>query len=922
MPPKQQAPESNSDSILEAILETSNTNAQSQESLLETIAQKTEANGNSAEALAEASLSKQDEILQAVKDKPEVQKIKIVTDESELADNFFRMLRGQKGERGEKGDSITGPQGPQGTQGPKGDKGDKGDSIVGPIGPQGPKGDSIKGDKGDSIVGPMGPMGPKGEPGKDGRDGKDLSEETITKLAKKLKKDSESNLLFVNNGAVKSVIAGENITITGDPQNPIISSTGGGGGGTWGSITGTLSDQTDLQSALDAKQGDITLTTTGTSGAATLIGDTLNIPQYAASITGSDTQVLFFDGANNPAGDAGLTYTKASDTLNILGGINLGGTATTESNLSWSTVQTVDTTVLALGATSRGLVIVENGDTGFDFAHAQQTNPTLFIHSAAQSTTQWAAISHNQTQARLTTGTDVPFQITGPGSTSGALIGNIVGVPNRAFVGAGTGSSYMIVGIGSSGLLFMNNGLNTFRGGVSDGGNWRFASDGTLATAKVEIEATSGGSQKALIVNNSTSTGNIFEAMDNGTAVFTVADGGMLTVAKSANAMQFTANSYINWNGNSDIGNANLLVVAGTGSSWASTDLAVRGASRVFLSSGATAGLMLGSDLGVTIGSSSVTGTAKALTVNNGTSTGNIFEAQDNGTAVLTVADGGNVTTTAQYIAPINTVGYSFVGVPTYGIQYNSGLNGILLVTGGNAYAGATTTNGFEVSVDGVTFKSGTVTAGTADTFLTREAAATLQMGRDVNGAAVNQTFKAHDGITGTDISGANLTLAGGRGTGNAVGGDRVEQTAVPVASGTTAQTLGDRQRVLAKYTTITESTATAFASVTVASGTVAGGTILYTVEANDATDYQSLTGVVAFDIVNKAGTCTIVITDTQNGTGACSSGTLTGTITATDAGSGVVQFKMNAVSSLTQTTLRINAQVKKNFGTGAIAAI
>src|SRR5690606_32205253 len=28
---------------------------------------------------------------------------------------------------------------------------------------------------------------------------------------------------------------------------------GGGGGGTWGSITGTLSDQTDLQTALDAK---------------------------------------------------------------------------------------------------------------------------------------------------------------------------------------------------------------------------------------------------------------------------------------------------------------------------------------------------------------------------------------------------------------------------------------------------------------------------------------------------------------------------------------------------------------------------------------------------------------------------------------------------------------------------------------------
>jgi hypothetical protein len=54
----------------------------------------------------------------------------------------------------------------------------------------------------------------------------------------------------------------------------------------WGSITGTLSSQTDLQSALNAKQDDITLTTTGTSGAATLIGATLNIPRYDSSLIG------------------------------------------------------------------------------------------------------------------------------------------------------------------------------------------------------------------------------------------------------------------------------------------------------------------------------------------------------------------------------------------------------------------------------------------------------------------------------------------------------------------------------------------------------------------------------------------------------------------------------------------------------------
>ena len=54
----------------------------------------------------------------------------------------------------------------------------------------------------------------------------------------------------------------------------------------WGAITGTLSNQTDLQNALNAKQNTITLTTTGTSGASTLVGSTLNIPNYAPDLSG------------------------------------------------------------------------------------------------------------------------------------------------------------------------------------------------------------------------------------------------------------------------------------------------------------------------------------------------------------------------------------------------------------------------------------------------------------------------------------------------------------------------------------------------------------------------------------------------------------------------------------------------------------
>jgi hypothetical protein len=53
----------------------------------------------------------------------------------------------------------------------------------------------------------------------------------------------------------------------------------------WGTITGTLSNQTDLQAALNAKQNNITLTTTGSSGPATLVGATLNVPDYSTGIT-------------------------------------------------------------------------------------------------------------------------------------------------------------------------------------------------------------------------------------------------------------------------------------------------------------------------------------------------------------------------------------------------------------------------------------------------------------------------------------------------------------------------------------------------------------------------------------------------------------------------------------------------------------
>ena len=86
-------------------------------------------------------------------------------------------------------------------------------------------------------------------------------------------------------------------------------------GGTWGSITGTLSNQTDLATALAGKQGTITLTTVGSTGNATLIGNTLNIPNYSG---GTGTVGTISRNVQN------FTATAGQTTFTISGGYTAG----------------------------------------------------------------------------------------------------------------------------------------------------------------------------------------------------------------------------------------------------------------------------------------------------------------------------------------------------------------------------------------------------------------------------------------------------------------------------------------------------------------------------------------------------------------------------------------------------------------------
>ena len=142
------------------------------------------------------------------------------------------------GEKGEKGDSI------------KGEKGERGESIKGERGEKGEKGESIKGEKGDSIKGDKGDRGERGEKGENGKDGKIIKTNTnITPQAIRNKLEELEGESRLDASAIKNIELYAN--------NRIVTTAGNGSTSqeptTWGTITGTLSTQTDLTEYIDNK---------------------------------------------------------------------------------------------------------------------------------------------------------------------------------------------------------------------------------------------------------------------------------------------------------------------------------------------------------------------------------------------------------------------------------------------------------------------------------------------------------------------------------------------------------------------------------------------------------------------------------------------------------------------------------------------
>lgn len=157
--------------------------------------------------------------------------------------------------------------------------------------------------------------------------------------------------------------------------------------------------------------------------------------------------------------------------LELQDGKYLGLGTASDAKIEWNTWQTPDTlTIEPDNVQSNSVLIIEDEDRNFDFAHALQTNPTVFVHSANQATDEWISLAHDQTNGVISTGTgSVSFptgvKIGTNGATSGVLTwiasdndqvtATINTSDNLAFAGA-SGEYTFDNNIGATGTIYVN----------------------------------------------------------------------------------------------------------------------------------------------------------------------------------------------------------------------------------------------------------------------------------------------------------------------------------------------------------------------------------------------------------------------------------------------------------------------------------
>jgi hypothetical protein len=264
---------------------------------------------------------------------------------------------------------------------------------------------------------------------------------------------------------------------------------------------------------------------------------------------------------------------------------------------------------------------------------------------------------------------------------------------------------------------------------------------------------------------------------------------------------------------------------------------------------------------------------------------------------------GGSLGVSLGYLSSAN----AGVAVGANSVATDGG-NGTAIAVGYQA-----STNAFQSMVFGrgqTATADGQLIMGTSVTAAARIVDVYIGGGR-VSATPVGITYHGTGG-SGSNIVGSNVAIAGGISTGTGASGNVQIQTAPTLqTSGSTANTLVDRQIVSAAGTALTSGTATALVDVALPTLAMAGGRLKVNVVSTDGTDMQSLSCEVMWSAVNKGAVYTSSIKTPSGGTAddtTCAKSVSAGTITAAwtmVSGTNKITIKLNVTTSLTATKLR-----------------
>jgi hypothetical protein len=443
-----------------------------------------------------------------------------------------------------------------------------------------------------------------------------------------------------------------------------------------GSTDGYLS-ATDW-TTFNSKQAALTLTTSGTSGAATLVGATLNIPQYQAVLTnpvtgtGASGQVAYWSGTGTQTGSNNLFWDNANGRLGI-------GTSTPTINLQ------VETSVnSSAGIYTRNS---NSGNLAYGYVNANNNlSASIDIRSHSSGHGVWAN--------------------TGMILTTSGLTGGMV-----------------LFASGNVPIAFWTNTVERMR--IFGGGNISMGTSSDLS-ARLGIRGSGTTSATAaLLVQNNTPT-NLLQVLDNGRISQTLEGSSgstafgtsALSVATGANNTAFGAN-------------AGLSTTIGVSSSFFGLNAGrnnTSGNSNSFFGLNAGFSNSTGpnnSFFGVSAGQSNTTGSSNSCVgvlagFNNTTGSNNTFLGYNAGRYITGGATSNTISNNSIFLgydtraAADNETNQIVIGYQETGLGSNTTIIGnastVTTALRGNLLLGTTTTTGARATVRG----SGTTSATAA----------------------------------------------------------------------------------------------------------------------------------------------------------------------------------------------------------------